>query len=979
LQHFNVVSALVWSNTTLLTPDVDYWLYGKTGILKLAQNVTSATTITVDYWYQNVTTIPVLVNIPSQSVDFSFGENAPGQDEFFNNKVIGGFGNGGQSGDWRFYFVDLPNQGLFAGENMKFYLNVTWETNLTDVDAFSFGKGGSNLAGVQYPESRYGPILFMEKKGGSEETGAFYTTTKSNREVVLPPLTGGLNVIALHNVKMSGNLHEEKISGEVGMAYVNPSELKIVTNKLADTRYVNLYSSRGFLGLNGVAAGPSAPERIRNISIRQDDVSGISTNDDFLNALADGDYTKKVTVKKSALIFGANITSLSENVEKPCVDLDLGVFLDGKGPNNIPDGKAIADELVTYDADQDAEERVKIINPPVEDDPDTPGINEAVVGAPYLIKVLGYETGGQCLFILDVNLVQGQDLEVVGISQETIDPFTVATIGVSWSLPAETLDGEFMGAFYVGPYEAPMALLIPIELILERTPPGDGDGNGQIPGEPPPKKVGFEITTSKQVNYMDNRTTNDPVPTITILVKDEVRGELDWRSVKIFLDGADITHHADIDIPFTDPDGRTGPKEYGYWECTITYAPPTALPDKSYELRLEMKDLAGNQIIEEFIFVIDTLAPPLEDGKLFPSNNFRANESSILIHGTTEPFAMVTVKRTNLTADDTGYFSKVQDLEPGINDIVITTVDWYGMDLFGNLVVGNSVSKTLRIIRDEVPPLICGNMDTDTECKNIITSTGLLTNKDFSAIKGYVTDNIGTPGTQYAWESTSVELVIDGKRVEVHNDGQFETLVPLNEGLNTIIISARDTAGNIATRQINITKDITSPVLSLESIPSEVSSNKISIKGTTEPGSTVLINGKYVQSGGGSFSEDIYLVEGLNIIIIEVQDTAGNVETRSLSVTYSPSPPPILYLTLPLLLLVMILVFLIGWKIGSHGQSRRKGEEAETEGEPETPTEDETKGKIDDKGESIGEDIQDDSKDLDTKEEEMETDKEEKK
>jgi WD40 repeat protein len=931
LQYPNVVSAQVWRNTTLLVEGTDYWLHGNIGLVKLAQNVTSATTISVNYWYQNVTTIPVLVNIPSESVDFSFGANAPGQDEFFMNTVIGGFGNGGQSGDWRFYFVDLPDQGLFAGEGMKFFLNISWETNITDIDAFSFGKGGSNPAGVQYPSNRYGPILFMEKKGGSEETGAFYTTTSKNREIVLPPLTGGLNVIAIHNVKMSGNLHEEAFTGEVGLAQVNPSELKIVSNKLADSRTVRISASKKIYGLNGVAAGPSAPERIVDIPIKQDDVGTISTNEDFLKALADGDYTKTLTVQKSALIFGANITSLREHVDKPCVDLDLGVFLDGKGPDNIPDGKAIAEELVTYDADQDAEERIKIINPTVEDDPDTPGINEAVVGAPYIIKVLGFDTGGQCLFNIDINLVQGQGFEVEGISQTMIGPFTVGSIGVSWKLPSDTPDGELMGAFYMGPYEAPMALLVPIELTIERVPP---------------EIFNFGIVTDKQVNHMDNMTTNDPEPTITIYVKDDTRGELDWRSVMLFLDDEDITHLADVDVPFEDPDGRDGPKEYGYWNGAVTYKPPTPLPDRSYKLRLEIKDLAGNQVVEEFIFIIDTLAPTLEDGKLNPINNFSTNVPTAILDGTTEPFARVIVRGTNLTADDKGYFSTVLDLEPGINDILVTAVDWFGIDLSGDFVMGNSFSITRRIILDEVAPTI----------DHVSNSTGTPTNSDYSIIRGKVQDEI----LKDVPNPLNIEFKVNGNPINIQADGGFVSIVPLDDGQNTITLVAKDPAGNYAERQFNITKDVTAPVLNLESVPTEVSSETIVIEGTTEAGATVLINGKYVPSPGGSFSEDVHLVEGMNVIVVEVFDSAGNVDRRSLSVMYSPEAPSTLYISVPLYLLAMILIFLIGWKIGSGRMPKR---EAGVEGaEPEGKTEEETEAKDETQDEASSEDQEESEK-----------------
>jgi len=919
LGHDNVLNVSgfrpkVYRNgTTLLVEGSDYWLHPNVGVVKLAQNITSVTNITVDYWYWNVTTIPILVNIPAETVDFSFGDSADGQDELFMNQIIGGFGNGRKSGDWRYYYVDLPDQGLFASGVTHFHLNITWENNLTDVDAFSFGKGGSNPAGVQYPEERYGPVLFLENKGGSEETGAVYTTTNSNGEIVLSPLTGGLNIIAVHNVKLNGSTSKESLHGEVGLMHVTPSELKISTNKLSGSRNVTLYSSRELKGVGGVAAGPSAPERIVNITIKQDDISGLSTQEDFYKALANGYYTKFVTVQKSALIFGANITSLKKYVDKPCKDLDLGVFLDGKGADNVPDGEAKVEELVSYDADQDAEERVKIIRPKVEDDPDTPGINEAEEGAPYIIKVLGYDTGGQCMFNMDVTLVQGEGFVVEGASEELIQPFTVSNIGVSWNLPQDTKDGELQGAFYVGPYNAPMALLIPIEMVVERA----SEGPGMTGPSAAPQIYNFEIITFEEVDYTDNRTTNDNRPTIMVSLSDN-NGELDWQSVGAYLNGTDVTSAADIDIPFEDPDGRDGPLKNGYWNGFITYTPSKQLPDGTYTMKYVVKDLAGNTPeggFAEFYFVIDTTPPSLDipDG-------FSTTQSSMAISGQTDQFAKVTIRGTNITADIDGFFSATIELVPGINDISVTTVDWYAMDIGGNLEPANSNSETIRIINDVLAPRIF----------SVSNSTGTPTNEDITLVKGFVEDSIGNLTSQYSWDPMSVEVKVNGIRINVLPGGFFSVLIPLSEGVNTVTLAAMDEAGNAFSTYLNITKDVTPPALSLEAMPSEVSTNSIEVRGNAEAGSTVLVNGQYVTSKGGDFSFNVTLSRGLNTITIEAVDEAGNVEKKTVSITYS-LPTQLSYYTIPLFIVIFIIVFLIGLQISSKKPPEKEEQIVEVE------------------------------------------------
>jgi WD40 repeat protein len=453
-ERYHVKTATVYVNGAQKTDRVDYALYADKGMIEFFNPLNSFDQVIVNYTYYEVSTIPVVVNVPSGSIAFEFGGVEPGQDDLYSNRVNGGFGNGAKSGEWRFYFIDAANQGLFkSGLGAKFLVSAKWDMPRTDIDVLAFGPGGARSPldpkEVLSPVN-YGPYELFRPNGGSEQTANFFTTTGVNEEVVAPSISGGLNVLALHQVRLNGTLHLENVSGKVASMSVVPEEVKIVTNQLVGQRELQIHSTIPWDGIGSQSAGPSPATRDINVHIKQDNIEG----DSFIKLLAEGDYTKIVNVQKTALIFAVNITSLKEWTEKPSPDLDLGVFLDGYGPDNIPDGEATEDEFIAYGADADAEEQVRLIKPAVFDDPDTTFINEEEVGVPYIIKVLGFTVpGNDATFNIDITLVQGAGFEVEGLRPEgdIWGPLEISDITLKWDLPGNTTDGELLGALYLGP------------------------------------------------------------------------------------------------------------------------------------------------------------------------------------------------------------------------------------------------------------------------------------------------------------------------------------------------------------------------------------------------------------------------------------------------------------------------------------------------------------------------------------------------
>lgn len=108
----------------------------------------------------------------------------------------------------------------------------------------------------------------------------------------------------------------------------------------------------------------------------------------------------------------------------------------------------------------------------------------------------------------------------------------------------------------------------------------------------------------------------------------------------------------------------------------------------------------------------------------------------------------------------------------------------------------------------------------------------------------------------------------------------WNTTKSLFEGFNTVELRARDAAGaQSAAVTVGVTLD-TIPPASPQTVtpPTDVLTSRITLTGTKQPDTAVLINGVIVvpRNGGTTWSAEITLQPGDNTIIVETQDAAGN-------------------------------------------------------------------------------------------------------
>lgn len=146
--------------------------------------------------------------------------------------------------------------------------------------------------------------------------------------------------------------------------------------------------------------------------------------------------------------------------------------------------------------------------------------------------------------------------------------------------------------------------------------------------------------------------------------------------------------------------------------------------------------------------------------------------------------------------------------------------------------------------------------------------------------------------------NSKVVLVLSGEEVDeqqIDEEGQFEFIVELTEGENSIATYAVDEAQNesIVSKRYFVLLDSQAPTLEIESPEADstitLRKNQLTtIVGKTEPGAKVYVGGKLTFAGeNGSFSTTYNLSEGENKIEIKAQDSAGNTTQQELVVNFA--------------------------------------------------------------------------------------------
>ena len=808
-----------------------------------------------------ITTIPVVVNIAFKGAPiFDIGGNVDGKVRLYNNWELRSFeaGDAAVPGDLRYFYFDLPDNFVLPAEK-----KWTVDFSLVGTDSYAVPRHaglkaeeefGGVLVGPTNP-SRYGPIVLGETDVGAP--GFFKKSVDwqglGNGVFRSLTVTPGLNLLVVHGTVLDGSSASETFVGETGMMSVTPTPISLSTNKLTSSTQVTVTTTTPWLPSPdpfeesygkavALTVASSTTTRFTNQIVGQDD-----PDDPYTSS-----YVKAITLQDVVSIT-IGIVGIAGN------DLDLYLARDEDADGQLD----ATDPLIASSTTPTEIESISLLLP---------------ADGAYLVLVHGWNVPSPpTTFTLTITILATGVAPVQALNVPTsLAADSSATIDIAWDLPSTTVEGLQSFAFFVSPGNAPLAFatLVTFSLYYDITPPSFS-AHLPAPGS----------------------TTTDTTPGIFVQIDDSQRGgvgrgEIDLRSVRAWLDGADITSIASISVPH-----RTN---IGYPTGTVLFTPAQPLAEGVHTVQVQAGDFAGNIATTTWTFTVDSKAPGITITSPMPG--LVTSASSVTLQGTTEVEATVTVAGQPVVLDANGGFSAVLGLVEGTNSFEVIATD----------AMGNAASATVVVVRDTAAPSI----------SQLKSSAGLRTKDGVTIVSGVV--------------SEAASVSVGGIPAAVHTDGFFEVPVALVEGTNTITVTAVDAAGNAAsTVTLTVVRDSTPPTLSLDPLPSEVSSATISVSGAVESGiSFVTVNGQPIAVSGGRYSTDVVLSLGANEIFVTATDGAGNSRTVSAAVSYVPTGVTTASVGLVLLPVLAVVGILVGLALGQWMQARKPGVGMERKEEP---------------------------------------------
>ncbi len=297
------------------------------------------------------------------------------------------------------------------------------------------------------------------------------------------------------------------------------------------------------------------------------------------------------------------------------------------------------------------------------------------------------------------------------------------------------------------------------------------------------------------------------------------------------------------------------------------------LEQGQHTIIFEAIDVSGNKADTTISFFIDAIAPELDI--ISPEDGDVTRISTLVVQGTyqddvSEISEIAVFVNGEPIGTTTGVINYPVTLTEGVNTVTVTATDK----------AGNTEVVLRTITLDTYAPTLYVYTPLDA----LVTSVVLLR-----------VDGLSEAGTPVTIDQVMGDDVISTITVTADDEGIFETLLFLEEGLQHIIVTAEDEAENVRTITRTVTLDTTPPALFIDdpapnsfvNTPSVVVVGHI---GDDPEGVITRINGLEV-AHSGVFSKDVPLAEGLNTIIVTATDPVMNVATRTINVTRDTIPP----------------------------------------------------------------------------------------
>ncbi|HVM27317.1 MAG TPA: Ig-like domain-containing protein [Mycobacteriales bacterium] len=314
----------------------------------------------------------------------------------------------------------------------------------------------------------------------------------------------------------------------------------------------------------------------------------------------------------------------------------------------------------------------------------------------------------------------------------------------------------------------------------------------------------------------------------------------------------------------------------------LTPSEPLAEAGSPYTVAFTAVDRVGESVTGSITFVVDETAPPAPVLSAFGPVNAKGVKS-VTVSGTAEKAARVALTVAGAsgapiagttTADDKGAWSTTLDLSALPDGQLTATAT--ATDAAGNV----SPAGTRSGVKDTVAPALTATATNITATAASSTVSG--TTDATLPLDIVVTDSAG--GVKKASATASA--------------GSFSTAVGkdgLAEGPFTVLVTARDAAGNVTERTASAVKDTVAPTLTAQATDVTGSATSTTVSGTTDASlveisvkdsaaKTRTASPKADDKGAYSAVVDTTdLAEGPLTVTVRVRDAVGNLTERTLT------------------------------------------------------------------------------------------------
>ncbi len=285
------------------------------------------------------------------------------------------------------------------------------------------------------------------------------------------------------------------------------------------------------------------------------------------------------------------------------------------------------------------------------------------------------------------------------------------------------------------------------------------------------------------------------------------------------------------------------------------------------QLDILARDAAGNEtrLSREVIYMPDAVATVTfnDDIPRISARHFLAKDAELSLSGTTEASALIQIRDEagqisgETTSSSTGQFSLTLPLNADSETFSLTVASASGF----------KSQDAFQVTQDNIPPEI-----------KLDAPLPRITSVEWLPLRGRITD--------------SVRAELNGRSIPLA-DGQFDEVITLKEGRNTIEMSAEDLAGNIIIENWTVTLDQEAPIYVDHTIKAvgggrvniEVNANDENGLAKAAP-FTLLANGEEVNGFlrynklSRTYKGVVTLAaadsSGIRLENIELQDDAGN-------------------------------------------------------------------------------------------------------